>query len=71
MGYGISWLAVDGIDKQAVYERLGLTPTGETGLAFDHPTTGRQLENGWTVVGFDEPGHELVDDDSMKRLSAD
>jgi hypothetical protein len=71
MGYRISWLAVDGIDKQAVYERLELGPTGETGLAFDHPTTGRQLENGWTVVGFDELGHELVDEKSMKRLSVD
>lgn len=70
MGYRISWLAVHGIDKQTVYERLGLVPRGETGLAFDHPTTGRQLENGWTVVGFDELGHELVDDESMKRLSA-
>ena len=71
MGYRISWLAVDGVDKQTVYKRLGLTATCETGLAFDHPTTGRQLENGWTVVGFDELGHELVDDDAMKKLSAD
>jgi hypothetical protein len=70
MGYRISWLAVQGGDKRAVYDRLGLAPTGETGLAFDHPTTGSQLPSGWTIVGFNEMGHRLVEDDEVKRLSA-
>ena len=70
MGYRISWLAVRGIDKAAVYDRLGLTPSGETGFAFDHPVTGTQLPNGWTVVGFNELAHELVRDDEVRSLSA-
>ncbi len=70
MGYRISWLAVHDIDKAAVYDRLALTPSGKTGFAFDHPTTGAQLLNGWTVVGFNELAHEMVGDDEVKRLSA-
>jgi hypothetical protein len=70
MGYRISWLAVQGIDKATVYDRLGFTPSGKTGFAFDHPTTGMQLSNGWTVVGFNRLAHELVDDDEVRRLSA-
>jgi hypothetical protein len=70
MGYKISWLAVQGVDKNAVYERLGLVPTGEVGPAFEHTVTGSQLSSGWTIVGFNELYHKLVHDDEMQRLSA-
>jgi hypothetical protein len=70
MGYRISWLAVQVIDKNDVYDRLALEPTGETGFAFEHMVTGSQLPSGWILVGFNELYHELVHDDEMKRLSA-
>lgn len=70
MGYRISWLAVHAIDKGTVYDRLELKPSDKAGFAFDHPTTGAQLPNGWTVVCFNELAHELVGDNEVRRLSA-
>ena len=70
MGYRMSWLAVRGIDKEAVYDRVRVRPTGEIGLPLDHPIAGRLLPSGWTIVVFDELAHRLVGDDELKRLSA-
>lgn len=71
MGYRISWLAIQGADKDAVYERLGLKPTGRTSFAFDpnDPIAIKQLPSGWTIVAFNEMYHELVHDEKVKRLS--
>jgi hypothetical protein len=69
MGFTMSWLAVRGIDKNALYDRLGVVPTGEIGISLDHPITGQVL-NDWTIVVFDELAHRFVGDDEVKRLSA-
>src|SRR5215813_8163962 len=72
MGLRISWLAVQGIDAKAVYERLGLTSNGRTSFAFDpnDPIAGKRLSNGWTIVAFNEMSHAFVRDDEVKRLSS-
>jgi hypothetical protein len=70
MGWHISWLAVQGIDKAEVYRRIDATPTGEIGMMLDHPACGKLFSGGWTVVVFDDGLHPLVEDDEVARLSA-
>jgi hypothetical protein len=71
MGFRISWLAIEGADKDTICERLGLKPTGRTSFAFDpnDPIAVKQLPSGWMIVGFNEMYHELVRDEKVKRLS--
>jgi hypothetical protein len=55
MGFNMSWIFVDGIDEDALYEALDLAPTGETPDRFDLgtsrvPLAGTTLQSGWCAV---------------------
>jgi hypothetical protein len=71
VGISVSWLAVRGADKDAVYKTLGLAETGERDeLPAESPIAGAALAEGWFVVVLDRYGHELVsDEDVLRRLS--
>ena len=67
----ISWLAVKGVDTDAVLRTLGLEETSERDeLPAESPVTAAALAHGWYVVVFDRYGHELVNDETLGRLSA-
>lgn len=50
MGFRISWLAVEGIGKQQLVERLGLRDTGEPDEANEAPLSAATLPTGWSVL---------------------
>jgi hypothetical protein len=68
MGFAISWVAIKGLGKAEIYERLGMAPTGEIG-----DITGRNgasaLDNDWTVVVLDKIGHPLALEPELRQLS--
>lgn len=67
----VSWLAVHGAEKDAVFETLGLAQTGERDeLPAESPIAGAALDEGWYVVVLDRYGHEFVsNEDVLRRLS--
>ena len=55
MGFNMSWIFVDGIDQDALYQALDLTPTGEEPDRYDLgtsdvPVAGATLKSGWCAV---------------------
>ena len=55
MGFNMSWVFVDGINQDALYEALDLAPTGETPDQYDLgtsdvPLAGATLKSGWCAV---------------------
>ena len=50
MGFSIAWVAVSGMDKAALLERLSLVDTGEEDEANESPISGTQLPGGWTLL---------------------
>lgn len=55
MGFNMSWIVVDGIDQNALYDALDLAPTGETPDRYDLgtsrvPLAGATLKSGWCAV---------------------
>lgn len=55
MGFNMSWIFVDGIDQDALYDALDLAPTGETPDRYDLgtsdvPLAGATLKSGWCAV---------------------
>lgn len=55
MGFNMSWIFVDGIDQDALYQALDLAPTGATAERYDLgtsrvPLAGAALKSGWCAV---------------------
>lgn len=55
MGFNMSWIFVDGIDRDALYEALDLSPTDETPDRYDLgtsrvPLAGATVKSGWCAV---------------------
>lgn len=55
LGFNMSWILVDGIDQDALYDALDLAPTGETPDRYDLgtsrvPLAGATLKSGWCAV---------------------
>jgi len=55
LGFNMSWIVVDGIDQNALYDALDLAPTGETPDRYDLgtsrvPLAGATLKSGWCAV---------------------
>jgi hypothetical protein len=55
MGFNMSWIFVDGVDQDALYEALELTPTGGTPDRYDLgtsrvPFAGAAIKSGWCAV---------------------
>jgi hypothetical protein len=55
MGFNMSWICVDGIDQDALYQALDLAPTGGTPDRYDLgtsrvPWAGATLKSGWCAV---------------------
>lgn len=50
MGFRISWLAFEGIDKGRLLEALGFRDTGEVDEANESPFSATQLRNGWSII---------------------
>jgi hypothetical protein len=77
VGYNMSWICVDGISPEALYEALDLAPTGETpdrwDLGLSHvPWAGATLKSGWCAVfGSDHSVLNLtMDTNCLERLPA-
>lgn len=61
MSYSISWIALHGIEKRAVYDRIGFITTGEVSDRDDFEVSGRTLASGWTVIFFGQTtNHPLL-----------
>jgi hypothetical protein len=70
VGISISWLAVRGAERDVVLEALGLAETGERDeLPAESPIQGAGLADDWYVVVFDQYGHALMNDDTLRRVS--
>ena len=70
MGVSISWLAVRGAERDAVLEALGFAETGERDeFPTESPIQGAALADGWYVVVFDQYGHALLNEDTLRRVS--
>lgn len=50
MGFSISWLAVEGLTKAAVLQRLSLRDTGEVDHGNDSPFSIAEIPTGWVIV---------------------
>jgi hypothetical protein len=55
VGFNMSWIFVDGIDEDALYEAFDLAPTGEPADRYDLgtsriPLAGATLKSGWSAV---------------------
>lgn len=68
MGFKISWLAVQGADRAAMLDHLGLADTGEVDQANEAPFSVADLPTGWTIVWAND--FDYADDQRASRLSA-
>lgn len=68
MGVTASWLAVQGQDREAFLESLGLTKVGECSDPLNGDYTCAELPNGWFVVVANERRFELIP--ALKSVSA-
>ena len=70
MGVSISWLAVRGAERDVVLKALGLAETVERDeFPTESPIQGAALADGWYVVVFDQYGHALLNEDTLRRVS--
>ena len=69
MGFSISWLAVRGISKSLVEERLAIRSTDELDEANESPISGALLPNGWLVLFLNDLMHPFVTVESLSSLS--
>jgi hypothetical protein len=66
----VSWLVVRGAEKAIVLDTLGLAETGQRDeLPAESPVAGAELDDDRYVVVFDRYGHEMVNDDTLHRVS--
>jgi hypothetical protein len=69
MGLAISWIAIEGLERVDVYERLNLASTGKTGDFLDGDIAAGELPGGWILVTFRDLLHPLTSEQMMKGLS--
>lgn len=50
MGFRISWLAFESVEKAALLEALDFKDTGEADEANESPFSAVQLRNGWSII---------------------
>jgi hypothetical protein len=69
MGYAISWLMVNGKDRQGLLNELGLETTGQSGEFFDFKAAGHALPNGAYLLVMQGCDHPLVSDKHLAQIS--
>jgi hypothetical protein len=69
MGFSISWIAVHGLSKSEVCQRLAIFDTGEPDEANESPISGASLPNDWQVIFLNDLLHPFVAVESLNRLS--
>lgn len=69
MGYSISWLMVNGKDRQGLLNELGLESTGLLGESFDFKVAGHALPNGAYLLVLEGCDHPFVSDRYLAQLS--
>ena len=50
MGFKISWLAFENVEKGKLIEELGFRDTGAVDEANESPFSAAQLKNGWSII---------------------
>jgi len=69
MGYSVSWLMVNGKDRQSLLSELGLEATGTRGEFFDFEISGHPLPNGTYLLVMQKCDHPFVSDKHLAQLS--
>jgi hypothetical protein len=69
MSYSISWLMVNGKDRQSLLRELGLEATGKSGEFFDFKISGHALPNGSYLLVTQKCDHPFVSDKHLAQLS--
>ncbi len=69
MGYSLSWLAVKGLGKGAVYDRLALAAAGAGAKRKRDSGQGRELPDGWVLVVLPRVEHPLLAGTRLASLS--
>ena len=67
MGFSISWIAFQGIDKNEALRRLSLRDTGEPDEANESDFSGTDLSTGWYALFSND--FSFVELDRLKSLS--
>src|SRR5688572_23335796 len=70
MGYSISWAAVRGPTRLALYEELGLRGTGEREDFPEAGITGAELPGGWHLVVSNRDRLRFTEAAVLARLSS-
>src|SRR5687768_4555147 len=70
MGYSISWIALRNKAPEEAAQLLGLSFTGETEEVPESMFSGMKLGTGWYLVVINRHGHRLVQEKSLKEISA-
>lgn len=70
MGIALSWIAVRGIDYDAVLARLSLTVTAEKANFWQAPVSGRRGAGGWTLIAACGCDHRIIAPAGLAALSA-
>ena len=71
MGYSLSWLAVQGLRRDAVFELLSLTPNG---VKCTYPFQGvcaYELPGPWVLIAANRCGHRIIGPEVLQGLSAE
>lgn len=68
MGFRISWLAVEGLEKPEMLDQLGLCDTGKPDPHNEAPFSAAALPTGWSVLWANDEGY--VTAERAARLSA-
>ncbi len=69
MGFNISWVATNGLNRETLYRRLRVLPTGRTGLVEAKDNGVREMPKGWFIVVLNQPDHPLIADVELEKLS--
>jgi hypothetical protein len=70
LGFSISWVAIRGRVLNAVWDELGVQPTGERDEFPDFPLAGTELPGGWYLVCADTCDAPFLQEDVLERLSS-
>lgn len=69
MGYSISWLMVNGKDRESVLNELGLETTGKSGEFPGFKITGHALPNGAYLLVMRKCDHPFVSDKYLAQVA--
>jgi hypothetical protein len=69
MGLAMSWMAIEGLDRADVHDRLKLLPTGQVGDFLKGDIAAQELPDGWILIIFRGLLHPLTSDRMLKHFS--